>query len=219
MYLTFEDKKLKLNTARIFTLLSIVDSCILTTAVLRAETALPKSYVRVDIKVIIILRTKFPPNRLFNICFNVIQPSSRQRHYITPKRRNKRIILKYAEHPIRLSYRKSKILSEHLKISTSNFQFNVAAKKTNPMKYSSSREANSCSPSRETPRLIWNQKAQYRVYKGPSMTLSWNNLIQFTTLHTISWRRILIMFSHIHLQVCMIFRSDKNYLDSEILHN
>ena len=84
---------------------------------------------------IMILRTRFPPYRLFDIYFNVIQPSRRQRHYNTPKRRNKCITLKYAKHPIRQSYRKSKILSEHLKISTSNLQFNVAAKNTNPMKY------------------------------------------------------------------------------------
>jgi hypothetical protein len=74
-------------------------SCILIIAVRRAETALPKSYVRVAIKVIIILGTKFPPNRLFKIYFIVIQPSRRERHYITPKRRNKHITLKVAEHP------------------------------------------------------------------------------------------------------------------------
>jgi hypothetical protein len=170
-------------------------------------------------KVIIISRTKFPPTRLLKICFSVIEPRSRQRRYITPIRRNKRITLTYAKHPITLSYRKSKILSEHLQISTSIFHCNLAAKNNNSTKYSSSREANICSPSRDVPRLLWNQKAQYSVYKGPPMALSWNNLIQFTTLHNISWKSILIMFSHIHLQVCMTFRSDKNYLDLEIIRN
>lgn len=114
-------KNLKLNTARLFSRLSIINSCIWITAFRRAETAPPKNYVRMDIKVTIILRTKFPQTRFFKICFNVIQPSSRQRHYITPKRRNNRITLKYAEHPIRLSYHKSKILNEHVKISMNNF--------------------------------------------------------------------------------------------------
>jgi hypothetical protein len=86
--------------------------------------------------------------------------------------------------------------SEHLKISTSHFQLNVVAKNNNSMKYSSSKEANSCSSSRDIPRFIWNHKAQCRVYNGPPMTLSWDNSIPFKTPQSIPWRRILVTFSH-----------------------
>jgi hypothetical protein len=70
---------------------------------------------------------------------------------------------------------------------------------TYSMQHSPSWEANRFAVSQEIPRIWWNPKVHYHVYKWPPLVsiLSQSNLVH--TPHPTSWRLILILSSHLRL--------------------
>jgi len=70
----------------------------------------------------------------------------------------------------------------------------------NSMGQSPTWEVNSHSASQEIPRLLWNQKVNYRIYKNPPVVPTWARCIQSTPYKHIFLRSILIS-SHVLLDL------------------
>ena len=60
-------------------------------------------------------------------------------------------------------------------------------------------EANRFSAGQEIPRIVWNTKVHYRIYK--CLSLSWTRSIQSMPPHPTSWRSILILSFHLRLYI------------------
>ena len=69
------------------------------------------------------------------------------------------------------------------------------------MEQSPSSEANGSSATQETTRILWNLKVHYHIHKSPSPVLFWPGSIQSMSLHPTSSVFILILFSHLHLDL------------------
>ena len=68
------------------------------------------------------------------------------------------------------------------------------------MEQSPSWEANQFSASQEIPRILWNPKVHYRIHKCPPPVPILNHLDPVTP-HPTPWRSILILFSHLRLDL------------------
>jgi len=72
---------------------------------------------------------------------------------------------------------------------------------TYSMEQSPSEEANRFSASQEIPSILRNPKVHHRIHKSRHLSLSWASSIQSMLPHPTSWRSILILFSHIRLDL------------------
>jgi hypothetical protein len=72
---------------------------------------------------------------------------------------------------------------------------------TYPMQQSPSWEAHRFAASQEIPRILWNPKVYYRIYKCPLPVLILSQLDPVHTPHPTSWRSILILSSHLRLDL------------------
>jgi len=69
---------------------------------------------------------------------------------------------------------------------------------THSMQHSPSSEANRFWGSQEIPHILWNPKVHYRIHKCPP-PVPIDRSIQPITVHSASWRPILILSSHLRL--------------------
>jgi hypothetical protein len=69
------------------------------------------------------------------------------------------------------------------------------------MELSPSWEPTSCAATQELPNILWNPKVPYRLHKSPPLALSWARSIQSLPSHPISVRSILILSTHLRLDL------------------